>query len=101
MGTAITGLVAGLAIHEIAKIGSTFEQNSIQIAGFLSALSNGKTGYAEGLVEARDVIQQITNDAAKLPGEAEEYIEVFKAGYPFVQGAMPGGSLQQMTDFTN
>ena len=47
------------------------------------------------------MIQQIAKDAALLPGEADEYIEVFKAGLPFVQKAMPGGSLSDITKFTN
>jgi hypothetical protein len=38
IGGAVKAFVAGFAIKEIADIGSTFEQNQIQIAGFLSAL---------------------------------------------------------------
>jgi hypothetical protein len=38
LGTAVKAFVAGFAVKEIAAIGSTFEQNQIQIAGFLSAL---------------------------------------------------------------
>jgi hypothetical protein len=100
VGTALKTFVAGFAIKEIADIGSTFEQNQNQIAGFLSGLGQS-SDFNAGLEDAQGVIQQITKDAAKLPGEAQEYIEVFKAGYPFVQQAMPGGSLHQITDFTN
>jgi hypothetical protein len=100
MGTAVKAFVAGFAVKEIASIGSTFEQNQIQIAGFLSALGQS-SDFNQGLIDAQGVIQQITADAAKLPGEAEDYIEVFKAGLPFVQAAMPGGSLKDITDFTN
>lgn len=100
LGTAVKAAIAGFAVKEIAAIGSTFEQNQIQIAGFLSALGQS-SDFNQGLVDAQGVIQQITADAAKLPGEAEDYIEVFKAGLPFVQAAMPGGSLKDITDFTN
>lgn len=100
LGTAFKAFVAGFAIKEVADIGSTFEQNQIQIAGFLSALGQS-SDFNAGLEDAQGVIAQITKDAAKLPGEAQEYIDVFKAGLPFVQGAMPGGSLNQITDFTN
>ncbi|HSS39036.1 MAG TPA: hypothetical protein VLT58_09730 [Polyangia bacterium] len=100
VGTAIKAFVAGFAVKEIADIGSTFEQNRIQIAGFLSALGQS-SDFNQGLVDAQGVIQQITKDAAILPGEAQEYIDVFKAGLPFVQGAMPGGSLGDITAFTN
>ncbi len=100
-GAALKTFIAGFAIHEIAKIGSTFEQNQIQIAGFISGLSDGTKDFKQGMVDAQGVIQQITKDAAILPGEAQEYIDVFKAGLPFVQGAMPGGSLSDVTAFTN
>lgn len=100
MGTAVKAFVAGFAIKSVADIGSTFEQNRIQIAGFLSALGQS-SDFKQGLVDAEGVIQQITKDAAILPGEAQEYIDVFKAGLPFVQKAMPGGSLSDITKFTN
>jgi hypothetical protein len=100
MGTAVKAFVAGFAIKAVADIGSTFEQNQIQIAGFLSALGQS-SDFNQGLVDAQGVIAQITKDAAILPGEAQEYIDVFKAGLPFVQGAMPGGSLGDITKFTN
>lgn len=98
--TAVVSLGAGFGLAKIAKIGSTFEQNRIAIAGFLSAL-NLSSDFNAGLTDAADIIKQITLDAAKLPGEAEEYIEVFKAALPFVQKAIPGGSLKDMTNFTN
>lgn len=100
-GHALAGLVGGFSLHKVAEIGSQFEQNRIQIAGFLSALSQGQTSYNEGLEQASGVIQQITTDAAKLPGEAEEYVEVFKAGLPFIKQARPDFSLDQITAFTN
>jgi hypothetical protein len=100
VGGAMKAFVAGMAVKEIASIGSTFEQNRIQIAGFLSALGQS-SDFNAGLHDAEGVIAQITKDAALLPGEAQEYIEVFKAGFPFVKAAMPGGSLKDMTDFTN
>ena len=99
-GDAVKVFLTGFAVHEVAKIGSTFEQNQIQIAGFLSALGQS-SDFNAGLKDASDVIQQITKDAARLPGEADEYIEVFKAGFPFVKAAMPGGSIGDMTNFTN
>lgn len=99
-GVALTGIVSGLALHEVAKIGSTFESNRIQIAGFLQALEIS-SDFNAGLKDADATIQSITTAAARLPGEAEEYIDVFKTGISFVQEAMPGGSLKDMTDFTN
>ena len=99
-GTALKAFITGFAVKEIADIGSTFEQNQIQIAGFLSALGQS-SDFNAGLKDAADTINSITLAAAKLPGEADVYIEVFKSGLPFVQAALPGASLGRMTDFTN
>lgn len=100
MGELLTGAFVGLAAKGIADIGSTFEQNRIQIAGFLGGL--GLTSdFNSGLTEADKTIQSIVKAAARLPGEAEDYIQVFKTALPFVQAAIPGGSIEQITDFTN
>ncbi len=100
IGTVLTAAFTGLAVKAIADIGSTFEQNQIQIAGFLSGL--GLTSdFNQGLKEADKTLVSITNAAAKLPGEAEEYVEVFKGALPFLKKAIPGGSIDAMTDFTN
>jgi hypothetical protein len=99
-GHALVGIVGGLALHKVAEIGSTFEQNRIQIAGFLEAFGKA-SDFNEGLKLADESMQSILTAAAKLPGEADEYIEVFRAGLPVLSEAMPGGSLAQMRDFTN
>src|SRR6185295_14273311 len=100
MGTAITAAVGAIAAKTIADIGNQFEQNKIQIAGFLSALGVS-SDFNSGLEDAAKIINQITLDAAKLPGSAEEYVDVFKAGLPFLVKALPGGSQRDMADFTN
>lgn len=100
MGNVITAAVAGYAVKGIAEIGSTFEQNKIVIAGFLSGLGLS-SDFNAGLKDADKTIQSIVKAAATLPGEAEEYVQVFKVALPFVQQAIPGGSIEQITDFTN
>jgi hypothetical protein len=100
LGTAFKAFVAGFAIKEIASIGSTFEQNRIQIAGFLSALGLS-SDFNAGLRDAEGIIQKITTDAAKLPGEAEEYVEVFKANAAFLKTGLPGANAGKIADFTN
>lgn len=100
MGTALTGLVAGLAIHKVAEIGSAFEQNKIQIAGFLSALGLS-SDFNAGLVDAEGIIAKITADAARLPGEAEEYVEVFKTNAAYLKKGLPGADASQIADWTN
>lgn len=100
VGSAIKAIAAGFVVRGIAQIGDQFEQNRIQIAGFLSALGVS-SDFNAGLLDADATIRSITTAAAKLPGEAEEYVAVFKAAVPFLAKALPGGSLSAMTDFTN
>lgn len=100
LGNAVKAFATGFVVKSIADINSTFEQNRIAIGGFLSAL--GLSGdFQKGLEDADATIQSITSAAAKLPGEAEEYITVFKAGLPFLAKALPGASIGALTDFTN
>lgn len=99
IGTAVKAFLGGVAIKAVADLGNSFEQNTIAISGFLEALNFSKAG--EGMADAEKTLKSINTAAAKLPGEAEEYIEVFRAGIPVLKGAMPGGSIQAMTDFTN
>lgn len=99
-GTAITSLVSGAALKKVADIGSQFEQNSIQIAGFLSAL--GLSGdFNAGLKDAADIMAKITADAARLPGEAEDYIEVFKTNAAFLKKGLPGANANEIAAWTN
>ena len=99
IGTALAAFATGFAVKEIAKIGSDFEQTKIQIAGFFTALGQSKD-FNSALGDADDALQMIAAAAAKLPGEAEEYQQVFTDTFSFVKGAV-GGSIQEMTDFTN
>jgi hypothetical protein len=100
LGTALKGIATGFVLKEIADIGSTFEQNMNVIAGSLSALGFA-SDFNAGLKEAEKTLKSITHDAAILPGEASDYIEVFQAGLPFLKAGIPGGSVQDITNFTN
>ena len=101
---AVLGAAAGLATFigsamKIAQVGSEFEQTQNQIAGTLTAL--GEAGnFQEGLKVAESTIRLIRRDSAALPGEAEDYISIFKAGLPVVQKSI-GGTIGEMTAFTN
>jgi hypothetical protein len=96
---ALAGLGLGAAIKGIVSIQSKFEDTKIAMAGFLSALGVS-TDFAAGMRDAAQAQKDITMAAAKLPGEAEDYIRVFKAGLPEVQGAI-GGTVKDMYTFTN
>lgn len=96
---ALGALGGGLTIKAITDLGDQFEQTQITMAGFLSSLGISKN-YAQGFQLAESVMGRIRVAAAALPGEAQEYVEVFKAGLPVVSKAV-GGTIQQMTAFTN
>lgn len=91
--------VGGMALHGLIGLNDQFEQTQIVIGGFLNTLGVAGT-YAQGFDLAANVMERIRIDAAALPGEAEDYIEVFKAGLPVVQKAV-GGTITEMTAFTN
>lgn len=96
---ALVGLAAGAITKGITDIGSKFEQNQIMLGGMMAAL--GQAGdINEGLKMADQTIQAINNSAAKLPGEAEEYVQVFKGVFPQVQRSI-GGTLKDMYGFSN
>ena len=89
LGNAIKAFATTYVVKSAIDISNTFEQNTIAISGFLEALSLSKAG--EGMADAEATLKSIEASAAKLPGEAAEYIEVFRAGLPVLKGAMPGG----------
>ncbi len=99
LGGVISAALAGIAVKEIAKIGAEFETTKIQIAGFFDALGQSPD-FNTALEDADATMNQIAAAAAALPGEAEEYQAVFLDTFAFVKGAV-GGTLTQMTDFTN
>jgi hypothetical protein len=100
LGKAMVALAGAAALKGISAIGSEFESNQIAIAGFLSALGLS-SDFNAGLVEADKVMNKIITDAARLPGEADEYIQVYRDGLPVLKGAMPGGSPEAMAEFTD
>lgn len=100
LGGALKTFVAGFALHEVASIGSEFEQSGIQIAGFLNAFGYS-SDFNSALNQSNDIIKEIVTQSAKLPGQASEYIDTFRMGIPVLKEAMPGANLQQMSEFTN
>ncbi len=91
--------LGGAAAFGIAQLGSKAEQSQTQIAGFLQALEFTPS-FTDGLEQADSIIRQIKKDSAALPGEAEDYIEVFKSGLPALSGAL-GTNLKEITAFSN
>lgn len=97
--TLIAGFAGGALAGQITSIGSAFENTQNRMAGSLTALGQA-SDFNAGLLLAQSTMQQITIDAAKLPGEAEDYVAVFSAALPQLQEAV-GGGLENMTSFSN
>lgn len=96
---AIGLLAGGAAVRMVAQLGHEFEENKRVIAGTLATL--GVTGdFTQGLQAAEGVMQRIVIDAAKLPGEAEDYVEVYRAALPGIVQAI-GGTTEDMAAFSN
>jgi hypothetical protein len=92
------GLQQGLAM--VTRLGSELETNKAVIAGMLQQF--GKTSTFEtGLSDAEKILARIARDSAALPGEADEYVEVFRSALPGVTQAMGQASVESMAAFTN
>lgn len=96
---ALGGIGVGLLARGISQLGSSFETTQNQMGGFLSAL--GLAGdFNQGLQMAADTMKAINAAAAILPGEAEDYVQVFKSSLPVIQAAV-GGTVKEMYTFSN
>jgi hypothetical protein len=90
---------ATAAVHQLAAVSSSYEDTINTIAGSFNALGVSSS-FTQGLADARTTMDQISVAAALLPGEADDYIGVFRDGLPFVRQAV-GGTIREMTQFTN
>lgn len=97
---ALAGLAGGAVLGGIARVGDTFEMNRRVIAGTFASLGQA-SDFNQGLQLAAQTMQRIEIMAARLPGEAEEYVGVFRQALPQVQGAFAGASIDQLNTFTN
>lgn len=94
-----TAASAGVFLKSVIDIGSEFEETTNSIAGNLKAFNLAPT-FAKAQEAAGRALDVIDAKAAKLPGEAEQYIEVFKAGLP---KAIESGltDMTKIADFTS
>ncbi len=102
---AMGAITSGALVRQITMINSRFEQTSQVIGGTLAALGfaggeDPTERFRNGLGLAELTMRQIQISAAALPGEAEDYITVFRAALPNVSQSMEG-NLADMTSFTN
>lgn len=85
--------------REIAEANAQFEESQRLIAGIFTTMGMARD-FDQGLQAAAQTMDQITVAAARLPGEAEDYISVFQTGLTVVRQAI-GGTTTEMTEFTN
>lgn len=66
-------------IGAVVRLGSDAEDTSLALAAMLGA--NGATnGWAESMQVSQHAMARIRADAAALPGEAQDYINIFRSG---------------------
>lgn len=99
LNLALGGLGTGLTLNQIAEVNSQFEESQRLIAGIFTTM--GMAGdFNAGLSMAAQTMDMITVAAARLPGEAEDYINVFQTGLTVVRQTF-SGSTRDLTEFTN
>lgn len=74
------GLLVG-GVLALSSMHAQAETTRLQIAGMLNALGQ-VPDVATGMQWADSIMQQINRDAAALPGNAEDYIQIFNATLP-------------------
>lgn len=99
----LTGLAGGIGLGAIAKqvvdLGSSFEDTALSIAGNIKAFDLAAT-FDEARKMGSGALDIINQKAAALPGETEEYIQVFKTALP---KAIESGlrDITKIADFTS
>lgn len=99
MRAGLAALGGALSLSALSSLGSSFENTQLKMAGFFTALGESSDIH-QGLALADVTMRKIEITAARLPGEAEDYVRVFSQGLPQIQKAV-GGSLDDMLGFTN
>lgn len=100
-GAAVAAVGAGvLAVAKQAvELGSKFEDTSINIAGNIRAFDLAPT-FDAATKSAANALDTIEAMAAKLPGETDQYVEVFKIALPkAIESGM--SDIKAITDLTS
>ncbi len=106
VGVAAAGLAAGAAaaglrglVYGVTNLNAQARETAIGIAGMLQA--GGAVGsFEEGMGRAGAVLTQIRRDADALPGEAQDFVNVFRTALPSVLDAGVSSALDA-SRFTN
>lgn len=103
MGVAAVGGVAAMGVRTLARdmvsLNSATQDTTIGIAGMLQA-NGGAATFANGMEQAGAALARIRQDADALPGEAQDFVNVFSAALP---AALQSGmrSALDVSQFTN
>jgi len=98
----LAGVAAGFGIHSIIEVNDAFTKTQRTIGGTFAALGLA-SDFNAGLSRAAATMAEIERDAAILPGEASDYVDVFQAALPnmsHLQGVIQAGG-QSMAQFSN
>lgn len=87
------------AAYQITNLGSQYENTRRLIAGTFATMG-AASDFNAGLTLASTTMDQISIAAARLPGEAEDYISVFQAGLPVLLQSMDA-PMTEITEFSN
>lgn len=106
VGVAAAGLATGAAamglrglLYGVTNLNAQARETAIGIAGMLQA--GGAVGtFEEGMGRAGAVLTQIRRDADALPGEAQDFVNVFRTALPSVLDAGVS-SVLDASRFTN
>lgn len=93
----------GLLAHGIANVNGELDSTAVGIAGMVQAAqvsgTEGAAGWASSMGFAEQAMAQIRVDAAALPGTAEDFIEVFRAGLaPAIESGMAATDVARFTN---
>lgn len=93
------GVGISLGFKQVLDLGQQFEDTALSIAGNIQAFNLAPT-FEKSREAAAGALTLIDEMAAKLPGEADQYIQVFKTALPkAIESGL--GSVQQVADFTS
>lgn len=103
VGVAAIGGVAAMGVRTLARdmvhLNSLTEDTTIGIAGMLQA-NGGAATFAAGMNQAGAALAQIRRDADALPGEAQDFVNVFSTALPAAMQAGMTNALD-VARFTN
>lgn len=103
VGVAAIGGVAAMGVRTLARdmlsLNSATQDTTIGIAGMLQA-NGGAATFAAGMSQAGTALAQIRRDADALPGEAQDFVNVFSVALPAAMQAGMSNALD-VARFTN